>query len=77
MTESEKLLLKALEPILTWWTFVEAGESIDSESLGEVNRFDDDPQMVVLHYMGNGASYMVTVEQLRNLCKKAGEVTSE
>lgn len=53
---------KALEPIIAWWTFVQA-----DKELTDGVPFDE--SVVALSFMGSGASTNVTVGQLNELAK--------
>lgn len=52
-------------PIALWWVMIEAQE----ELVGDDPRVTLPDSMVILNFMGSGASTMVTVGQLRALAK--------
>jgi hypothetical protein len=57
-----KHLLEKFSPIATWWAFVSA-----EYFLVENKIIDDD--VVVLSFMGSGASTNVTAKQLNEFCE--------
>jgi antitoxin HicB len=54
-----KALATAAAPVATWWIMVEAQEELAEKPIPD--------HAVILHFMGSGASTMVTARQLRDM----------